>query len=350
MKILRVLTRPNVGGPTRQAEALWHAHAELGHETRIVTGVCESGEPSLDWNVPASAHVVIPELRRSISPWRDRCAGRELRREIESFAPDVIHSHTSKAGLLARPLGHRLGVPVVHTYHGIVLRDYYPSWLSWWMARTERRLARRTNRNLAVSASCRDELLEFGIESEVVAPAVAVEAGDRATARRAFGVDRDAFVVGFVGRLVAIKRVGRFVEAVRRIPGAIGVVVGDGPERRALDGEPKIRHLGATADARSLVAGFDVLAMPSVREGFPLAVVEATASGVPAVGFDVPGVRDAVRSAGGQLVAADSSDQDFARAIEAARGTPVDPRVVNECAPRRIAERLVTVYRSMLGS
>lgn len=350
MKILRVLTRPNLGGPTRQACALWHAHDAAGHETLLATGVCEAGEPALALDVPRRAHVSVPSMRRSLSPWRDRAARRQLLRVVRDFAPDVIHTHTSKAGMIGRPLARRLGIPVAHTYHGIVLRDYYPRWISYWMARAEARLARMTNRNFAVSESCVRELAEFGIDADVVRPAVALRTTDRGRARAALGLDDEVFALGFIGRLVPIKRVADFAAALLRVPDAIGVVIGDGPERHELEGIPGLRHVGARADGPDLVAAFDVLVMPSRREGFPLAVVEATAAGVPSVGYDVPGVADAIGAAGGELVDPRDGPPGLARAIAAVRGRRPSSELVESCDPVRVAACLIEAYESMLDA
>ncbi len=368
MKILRVLTRPNLGGPMRQAVCLWHAHAALGHSTLLVTGRCDPDEAELAHDLPLASDpasdpngtLTLQELGRGIHPFRDRSARQRLAQLIRAVRPDVVHTHTSKAGLIGRGLARRLGVPVVaHTYHGIVLRDYFPVPVTWGLRWVERRLARATHLNFAVSESCRRELAEFKIRDvEVVPPAVDVRAArgsDRAAARAELGIDADAFVVGFVGRLVRVKRVEVFLELAREIPDATFVVCGDGPLRDVVQPlvGPFLKWLGATDRAPSLLAAFDVLVLPSRREGFPLVCVEAAAAGVPCIGYDVPGVHDAVEAShGGALVPSDAGVEALRAAVETVRATPAPPDddIVDLCDPARVASYLSDRYATMLGA
>src|SRR5690606_7996391 len=166
LRVLRVVTRPNLGGPARQAFALWHAHRALGVPTLLVTGVCRRGEPAFDLEAhglprlgceeavalgrDALGVCVLERLGRAVAPWSDLRALSALRALVASFAPDVVHTHTSKAGVLGR-LAARDAAVVAHTFHGLVLRDYW----SWPLARAarliEQWLARRTDLLFAVS-------------------------------------------------------------------------------------------------------------------------------------------------------------------------------------------------------
>ncbi|MCA8952316.1 MAG: glycosyltransferase, partial [Planctomycetes bacterium] len=147
-RVLRVLTRPNLGGPTRQAIALWHAHRELGVATLLVTGRVDAREDALSpalHGVPklsfeaarqagptAAGWVEIAELGRGFGqPLRDRRARVRLAELVRAFRPDAVHTHTSKAGWLGRRAAFAAAVPVVvHTFHGHVLRDYFGPLLS----------------------------------------------------------------------------------------------------------------------------------------------------------------------------------------------------------------------------
>lgn len=310
MRVARVLTRPNLGGPARQVVALWHAHRELGVETLLVVGRCEADEPVLDLvaaGIPertvtevragADGFCVLPTLGRRVAPVRDLRAFGALRRLLRSWSPDVVHTHTSKAGVLGRLAAPR-GAVRAHTFHGLVLRDYAgagPSMAARWI---ERRLARRSDLLFAVSASCARELRELGVVDavEVVPPAVATEAfaaADRKACRARLG-EGTRPAIGFVGRLVPIKRPELFVALARELPQVDAFVLGDGPLRPLLEprAPPNLRFLGAREDAAALGPGFDLLVLPSRREGFPVALVEAAAAGVRTVGFAVPGLVD----------------------------------------------------------
>lgn len=377
-RVLRILTRPNVGGPTRQMIALWHAFAALGQRTLLAVGECH-GEAAIDLAAhgippvdlarvtPESAgFVVVPSLRRAVHPWHDLRARAQLARLTRAFRPDVVHTHTSKAGALGRAVARRAGVPVIaHTFHGHVLKDYFAGWRARLALRLERRLAARTDLLFAVSRSCADELAELGVAAAarfaVVPPAVDVAAfiaGDRARARAELGLPADAFVLGFVGRLVPIKRPGLFADVVARCPGSIGLVFGDGPLAAQLPFGPRLRQLGATDRLAALLPACDALVFTSVREGCPLAAVEAFAAGVVVVGLDVPGVHDVLGPWGaGVLVPEAEGAAGLAAALLRLRDGMQRSILVDDAlaalprfAPARVARTLLDAYAAALSA
>ncbi|MBL8750123.1 MAG: glycosyltransferase family 4 protein [Planctomycetes bacterium] len=379
---MRVLTRPNLGGPTRQAIALWHAHRALGVPTLLVTGAVGPDEAMLspaDHGVPllgpgevlrfgpeATGWVVVPTLGRGLAPWRDFRAGRTLRALVEAHCPDVIHTHTSKAGWLGRTAARGRAPVLAHTFHGHVLADYFGSLFSSALTRLEARLARRTDLLFAVSGSCADELARAHIAPRsrftVVPPAVPVPAAvSRGEARDALGIPRADFRTVCIGRLVRVKRVADFVAAVALCDGVAGDVFGDGPLRAEIaaaaerDTGGRVLCRGANESAASLLAAYDALVLPSIREGFPLVAVEAFAAGVPVVGYDVPGVRDALEDGRGVLVPVSAGPRGLAAAIQRLRA---DPQLAAACvgagrasvgafAPAVVGARLLDAYRSI---
>ncbi len=375
MKVLRVLTRPNLGGPTRQAIALWHAHRELGVRTLLAVGAVGEGEASLDLTSAGlppldlddpqietrAGHVVVPGLGRAVGGLREWAALRRLRALIRAWRPDVVHTHTSKAGVLGRLAARAERVPCLHTYHGHVFRDHLGAWQEALAVRVERWLARRTDRVLAISASCRADLAELGItpDARVIAPAVeSRRVVDREAARCALDLDPARTAVVFAGRMVGVKRPELVVAGARARPGWSFLAFGDGPLRDQLvaDAPANLRVLPGRSDLPELFAAFDLLLMPSHREGFPLAGVEALAAGVPTVGFDVPGVRDLVRESGhGAVVAPGLGVAGLVAACDevVARG-PVDReragRLLARCAPLAVAVELRRLYETCGGS
>ncbi len=370
LRVVRVLTRPNEGGPTRQAIALWHAHRAMGVRTLLVTGRVRAGEtaalPSRH-GVPAvgladvlrgrvdEGWLELPALGRAIAPWADWRAGRTLHACLAAVRPDVVHTHTSKAGWIGRRAAWAAGVPVVvHTFHGHVLRDYFPALLGWLLARVERRLAARTDELVAVSASCADELAAVGVAPRrrftVVAPAVPpLPIVARAEARARLDIAPDAVRVACVARLVPIKRVERFVAAVRSLPGVGGDVIGDGPLRARLQAAAvgaDVRFLGAIPDAGSLLAAYDAVALSGRREGLPLVAVEAARAGVAVAGCDVPGVVDAVAAVGGELAPEAAGVAGLAAAIARALARRPRPDAAAAFAPERAARQLFDLYES----
>ena len=336
MRVLRILTRGNVGGPMRQALGLWGADADAGLQTLLAVGACPADEtqmprggiPDLEPSnlTPDSrGFVSLSRLGRAARPWRDVLATRELRRIIQLFRPDVVHTHTSQAGFFGRRAAIAEGVPVIaHTFHGHVLTDYYAKPVSALFRRLEARLARRTDALFAVSESCRLELEALRVGEgriEVLPPAVDLAAfaqSDRVTARAALGLSDGDFAIGMVGRLVPIKRPELFVQLVAMTPGVQGFVFGDGPlrERMARRSGARLHLRGATPDMERYLAGLDALVLCSKREGCPLVAIEAFAAGVPVIGLDVPGVSDVLGEWGAGLsVPENAGVEGLARAV-----------------------------------
>ena len=377
MRVMRVLTRPNVGGPTMQAVALWHEHRALGIKTVLAVGTCLAGETAVDLEangIPSlradavdrdcEGFVVVDALGNRRSPFAQRRATAQLELLMRRSCPDVVHTHTSAAGLAGRRAAWACGIErTVHTFHGIVLRDYFGPLVSWALLRLEARLARRTAALVAVSASCRDELAELGVADaariRVVPPAVPLPTFlPRAEARRRLSLSDDAFVVGAYGRLVPIKRIDLFLDALAQMPQAMGRVFGDGPlrERLARRAPANCALVPANADARACMTAFDALLLPSRREGCPLVAVEAFAAGVPVVGFDVPGVRDVLATWGeGILVPEREGAAGLAGALDRLRRDPGSGRELAARAkaglfrfePRVVAAELLSLYRSL---
>jgi len=379
MRVLRLLTRANVGGPMRQAVALWHEHRRLGLRTLLAVGECDRGEDSVDLEsaeIPVlgidevapevEGLVVVPSLRRGVHALRDRRASLAVRRLCGAFRPDLVHTHTSKAGWLGRMAAAKVGgAAVAHTYHGHVLKDYFAAPTGLALRRMELFLARRTDLLLAVSPSCASELASFGLRDvRVVPPAVelrAFEVASRSAARQQLGLDAGVFAVGFAGRLVPIKRPDVFFDVVQQLPGVDGYVFGDGPLRPTLEprARGRVRMLGVRHDMDRLLPGLDALVITSRREGCPLVAVEAFAAGVPVIGFDVPGVRDALGLWGaGVLVPTAEGAAGLARAVQSLADEPARRQSIIErararldrFAPRRVARVLADSYRQAVDS
>lgn len=379
MRVMRILTRPNVGGPTGQAIALWHAFAQRGVPTLLVTGATDAAEPMLaptehgvpamEWQAAlaagpaASGWVQLPALQRGIAPFADRAALVALRKLLAAHRPDVVHTHTSKAGWIGRRAAVAADVAVVaHTFHGHVLQDYFWRPVSWWLGQLERRLAERTQLLFAVSPSCADELAAAGVAARqrfvVVPPAVPL-AGvlSRSAARARLQIPPAQRRIVCVGRLVKIKRIDHFVALVAALPGMHGDVVGAGPLRAALQRQVeqvalgRVLCRGVRPGIAAELSAYDALVLPSVREGCPLVAIEAFAAGIPVVGYDVPGVRDALAHWGrGTLVPVSSGPAGLAAAVQAvlAGTAPDNSAAVGRFAPTAVADQLLGAYRAAL--
>ena len=324
MRIARILTRLNLGGPARQALASDPLLVERGHELRLFVGRPEPGEGDLyaAFEERGLDVVRINGMRRGVNPARDFMARRQLARELASFAPDVVHTHASKAGALGRSvLSGRSFEKTgrVHTFHGHVLEGYFPPAVSKRLVGVERRLARLTDRVLAVSHATADDLVRLQVCEEeklvVVPPGIDMtrllelprprETGGEL--RSLIGAKDEDVVVGVVGRLAEVKLPERAVSACELLAERHAhlhvVFVGDGElrgmlERRVQALEPeraeRVHIVGGRQDMLPVLADLDAVLLTSRSEGMPVALIEAAAAGLPVVAMDVGGVSEVV--------------------------------------------------------
>jgi glycosyltransferase involved in cell wall biosynthesis len=383
-KILRVIARLNMGGPALHVAYLTAGLRERGYDTTLVAGSLARGEDSMAFVADArDVEIVrIDELGREISPLRDFVATLRLARLIRRERPDILHTHTAKAGTVGRVaaiLAGRHKPPiVVHTFHGHVLRGYFGPLRSWFFRVLERWLAAHTTALIAVSPQGRDDLVALG-----VAPAerfavirlgielgerIAPEKNGRAESRHYLGIPEDRFAVGWIGRMTAVKRTDDVLVAFKGLRDA-GVdatlcMVGDGPDRQHL--EQRAHELGLMGDTLFLgyqedvapfYAAFDALVLPSSNEGTPVSVIEALAAGRPVVATRVGGVPDVVQEGvDGFLVDPGATDDLADRLAQLARDTGLREqmgaagrkRVLPRYAVDRLVDDVDRLYRSLL--
>lgn len=379
MRIARVLTRLNLGGPARQALASDPLLVERGHVLRVFAGTPAPGEGDLFAALAARGVDVVrvPGLARGLSLTGDLVALRALRRHLTEFRPDVLHTHASKAGALGRRAVQKMPhVARVHTFHGHVLEGYFPDPVAKALVAFERRMARRTDRIIAVSHATADDLLRLRVVEDerrlvVVPPGIdldpLLELGGRTEAgalRRTIGASADDFVVGIVGRLAAVKRpewaLDVFALLAPKYPTLHVVFVGDGDQRGAL--ERRIRAfdpalvrrahlLGARDDMPTVWADLDALLLTSRNEGLPIALIEAAAAARPAVATNVGGVAELVAHERTGFVGQDVDELAFALArliddprLGPAMGARARVRVAARHSARALVDRLEEIY------
>ena len=325
VRVLRIIARMNVGGPAWQSSVLTRGLAGHGYEPRLLAGRVAKGEADFvalrDPDLPV---VDIEGLGRSVRIGGDLRAFVSICREIRRFRPHIVHTHTAKAGVLGRLAAFVNRVPVrVHTFHGHVLHGYFSPPVSRLVRLVERVLARGTTALVAVGERVRDELVEAGIGQRdrftAIAPGVEEPpAIDREIARQLLGLPLEVPVVMFVGRLTAVKRPDRLVEAfgmvLERIPEAVLAVAGEGElleeVRRSVErlGD-SVRLLGWQSDVGRLYAAADLVVISSDNEGMPMTLIEAAMAGVPGVTTDVGSASEVVvHGSTGLVVAPDARD------------------------------------------
>jgi glycosyltransferase involved in cell wall biosynthesis len=321
IRILRVIARLNVGGPALHVSYLTRELDRIGYETTLVAGAIGESEGSMEWVAEELGlePVYLPALQREISPVHDLAAARQLLHLIRELKPDVLHTHTAKAGAVGR-LAARLAGParpraVVHTFHGHVLRGYFSPAKTAAFRRLERSLARSSDALIAVSPEVRDDLVALGVaprEKIVVIrlgleleQRLAVAPGAAERLRAELGVPPDRLLVAWLGRMTEIKKVDDLLHAFAQVRAtevdADLLLVGDGPLRPGLEAlastlgiRDRCHFSGFRTDVGAIYAASDVVVLTSANEGTPVTIIEAQAAGKPVVSTDVGGVRDIV--------------------------------------------------------
>jgi glycosyltransferase involved in cell wall biosynthesis len=327
VKILRIIARLNVGGPARHVIWLTEGLRPAGYETLLVTGVVPPGEDDMSY-VAAAAGLqpfILPEMSREISV-KDALTIWKLFRLMRRERPDIVHTHTAKAGTVGRGAGlmYRWLTPTplaarrcrfVHTYHGHVFHSYYGKLKTRLFLAIERFLARfATDRIVVISEQQRREINEvFRVgrrEQFAVIPlgidmsAYASWRDRRPRLRAELKLNDDVALIGIVGRLTEIKNHRLFLQAAALLKKNTGskvrfVIIGDGNLRRDLEEQAKslglsedVSFLGTRTDPEDFYPALDIVALTSLNEGTPLTLIEAMANARPVIATAVGGVVD----------------------------------------------------------
>jgi glycosyltransferase involved in cell wall biosynthesis len=310
VKIVHVIARLNVGGAALHVLQLAREQMRRGHDVLVVAGTLAAGEESMEYIADDLGVQVykLPALQRELSVEADSSATRELREIIRARRPDVLHTHTAKAGATGRIAATLAGSArpkaVVHTYHGHVLSGYFSRRWEHLFRRIESVLALTTGTLIAVSDEVRDDLVGFGVagpERFVVVPygfdlPAWSDADDaaRTRIRKDLGLGADTFAIGWAGRLTAIKRPLDLVRTLRAVVDsgvdAQLVLVGDGELRgdvealaRELGVAGRTRFAGFQQRIREWYAAVDASLLTSANEGTPVVAIESLAAGRPVV-------------------------------------------------------------------
>jgi glycosyltransferase involved in cell wall biosynthesis len=372
-RVVRLVTRLNIGGPARQALMLTR---ELGDEFPTVLA---AGRPS-----PTEGEMSDPEvtvrcvpLTRDINPQADISAVLAVRNLLRNTGAGVLHTHMAKAGTVGRLAASLVSdrPRTVHTFHGHVLDGYFSSIARRGFIAIERQLARRTDVLLAVSPQIRDELLDLGIGRPAqflvisvgvdLAPYLAVN-GPSGGLRAELGVDPSTPLVGTVGRLVAIKDHLTLLRAIERLANTHLVIVGDGELRPQLEAEVVRRHLGSRVhftgwryDLPDLYSDMDVVALTSLNEGTPVSIIEALAAQRPVVATNVGGVSHVVEDGRTGLLAPARDDKVIAvllsslltnRNIASRLASAGRVDVASRFGETRLVQEIRDLYRTLLAA
>jgi glycosyltransferase involved in cell wall biosynthesis len=319
-KIIRIIARLNVGGPARHV--VWLTKGLPEYETLLVAGVVPPGEEDMGYF--AAQHGVKPlimkEMSREIAP-RDIITIGKLFQLFRRERPDIVHTHTAKAGTAGRVAGflYKCLTPsarscrFIHTYHGHIFHSYYGLWKTRLFLFIEKTLARfATDKIVVISPQQYHEIHEqFGVgragQFVVIPLGLDLSAFENYETRRhilrgELGANEETLLIGIVGRLAEVKNHAMFLRAaalVREKYPARFVVIGDGHLRESLKRQTRelgltdcVHFLGSRDDAGNFYPALDIVALTSLNEGTPLTLIEAMANARPVIATGVGGVID----------------------------------------------------------
>jgi len=303
IRVLRVITRLNVGGPSKQILTLSSLFDGREFEQLIVTGRVLDSEMEVDLSSLGDV-TRISALQRGFNPLYDLWSVLQIAKVLRHYKPDIIHTHLSKAWaltILAKKLS-GANCKVIHTFHGHILHSYFSNWKALILNLVQRFLASNTDFLVAVNDITKKDLIAARIGSEekfaVIYPGFkALTQHSKVNARRRLGLIDDVFTVGFIGRFEEIKRpdiLSRVINISLRGSGSTQFIVCGGGELYEVfkndTAGPKVHCFPWTDDLSPIYSSVDLMLLTSDNEGSPLTIIEAGQLGVPTLSRAVGGV------------------------------------------------------------
>jgi len=406
-KVLRIINRFNLGGPTFNAAYL-SKHLPPEYETKLIGGLKDESEDSSEFIVRDLGldYLIIEDMRRSITYSNDRSAYRQIKAIIKSFQPDIVHTHASKAGFLGRMAAIQMKVPViVHTFHGHVFHSYFGPLKTFLYKSIERYLAKRSSQIIAISDEQKRELVE---EHGICKPEkmTVIRLGfdlskfqtnmeeKRNRFRTFYNLQKDEVAIGIIGRIVPIKNHPLFLQTIAKVKERSKVrikafIIGDGsdtadvygfaeslglqcisqsgtevftdnPKHASGDNHPDVDII-FTSWIREIdfaYAGLDLVCLTSLNEGTPVSLIEAQAAGKAVVSTKVGGVENIIEHGKSGLlsdISLSSFSNNMLRLIEnsnerALMGSEGVNQVMKNYSYIRLAQETAALYANLLPS
>lgn len=311
IKVLRIITRMNIGGPAVQVSGLMQGMDKGVFNQELVTGRCLDNEVDyLESKLPKLKVTRIETLSRRVSIFSDLSTLLFLIKKIREFKPDIIHTHLAKAGVIGRVASLLSGHKSIriHTYHGHLLTGYFTGYKIALLIFIEKSLAKVTNHLVAVGEKVKEDLLEVGIGSgakfSVVNPGVQIQSlPDRQKVLTKLNLDQKIIYCAFIGRLTKIKRPDRMLEVARELRSRNTnihfIVAGGGEllaecENIARKEELPVTFLGWQEDIEEVLAISDLVLLTSDNEGTPIALIQAGMAGIASVSINVGSIAEVV--------------------------------------------------------
>ncbi len=318
-KILRIINRFNLGGPTFNAAYLTKYLAPQ-FETLLIGGIKDDSEASSEFILEklGVSFRILNSMKRSINPVNDIFSYIEIKKIIKEFKPDIVHTHAAKAGAIGRQAAIDCKVPViVHTYHGHVFHSYFGDIKTFFFKSIERQLAKKTTAIIAISEKQKQELaIDHAIAPEEKFSVIPLgfdlskfqedNVRKRESFRAKYNIKEEEIAIGIIGRLAPIKNHNLFFEAIRFLTNNTSkkikaIIIGDGEERvklEALVQEFRLENIviftSWIKDIDTAYPGLDIVCLTSFNEGTPVSLIEAQAANKPIVSTRVGGIEDVV--------------------------------------------------------
>ncbi len=383
IKVLRIIARLNVGGPAIHVILLTAGLNPERYESVLISGIEAPEEGNMLDLAEAKGvkPIRLKYLGRELHPIRDLLTLWKLYRIIKKEKPDIVHTHTAKAGFVGRAAAFLAGVPIViHTFHGHVLHGYFGPLKTGFFRLAERFMARFSNLIIAVSEQCRNDLIKYNISTpehiRTIPLGLELERfriphlDIRKAIRQEFNIPEHAFVVGMIARMVPIKKHEDLFRAIPTVlkthPDTYFLIVGDGERRDYLDQlsiELEITHrcifTGFREDQEKVYAALDLVVLTSANEGLPVAIIEALSSGKTVVSTRVGGVPELIEDGKTGYIVEPEKVDSIAEGLLKAVADPEKTRTmgadaqedtIRKFSVQRLIQDVDLLYQQLLGN
>ena len=329
IKVLRIINRFNLGGPSFNAAYL-SKYLEPEFETLLIGGIKYEEEESSEFILEKLGvkPIIIPEMQRKITLTGDLKAYKRIKKIIQEYKPDIVHTHAAKAGALGRYAAHKCGVPIIiHTFHGHVFHSYFGKSETTFYKNAERKLSNLSTKIIAISPIQKEELWKqhkICDEEKVAMIPLGFDLSKfhennnekRKSFREEYKIADNEIAIGIIGRLVPIKNHSLFIDSINELQKRTtkkirAFLIGDGEDKNKLIDQLKrieLDYVEWNKESRPAIvtltswikdidwvnAGMDIIALTSLNEGTPVTLIEAQASNKPIVTTDVGGVKNIV--------------------------------------------------------
>ena len=381
MKIVHIITRLILGGAQENTLITCKLLAERGHDVTLITGPAIGPEGELFNQTKNQKYKVkiIGRLRRQIHPYNDIISYRDIKKLLHELKPDIVHTHSAKAGILGRFAAYKL--KTVHTIHGLAFHPYQSSWLNSFYIAVEKAAAKRTDFFISVADAMTNQTLAAGIgrPEQFVTAYSAIDEDDflkpigqeqKKEFRRKYGIADNAVVLVTIARLFMLKGHEYIIESAKelskRFDNAVWLFVGDGnlaehykQQVQNLGLADKIKFTGLLPPSQIPLAiqSSDILVHCSLREGLARTLPQAMLCGKPAVSFDVDGAREVVNENTGRLIEPKNIEQLTKACAELIEDKGLRDKlgkaglesVRKKFAPETMVDTIEAVYRKLAG-